>query len=137
MATPSSSTRQPYGLIAAILVSSALVLLALAEVTVGALQFLGGWPLLPDLINLAITAVAFAFGVAAAVDAWLALRPTRRRAPRSYLGTARSLLVLACLLGGPFVAVPILPGLVFTWLAYARSCDEGHADGVAANGRHA
>lgn len=106
------------GLAAAILTTLGLAYFAFAEFT-GA-DF-AGWPFLDSrLVGLVLGIVALACAVAASVDCWLSLRGSRRRPARSYLWGAGVLLILASLAAGPLIALPLLPGLVLTWLAYAR-----------------
>lgn len=106
------------GLAAAILTTLGLAYFAFAE-------FMGAefaaWPLLDSsLAGLLLGIVAFACAVAATVDTWLALSGSRRRPARSYLLGAGLMLIAACFAAGPLLAVPLLPGLVLTWLAHAQ-----------------
>jgi hypothetical protein len=103
-------------LAAAILVTLGLAFFAL-------LEFAGvahtSWPL-PHVAGLVLGIVTLACTLVAAVDCWLALSGSRRRSARSYLLSGSVLLIVACLAAGPLLAVPLLPGLVLTWLAYSR-----------------
>jgi len=106
------------GLAAAILTTLGLAYLALVELTGAGLA---AWPYLDGtLVGMLLGIVAIACAVAATVDCWLSLNGTRRRHSRSYLRGACALLVVACLVGGPLLAMPLVPGLVLTWLAAAQ-----------------
>ncbi len=104
------------GLAAAILATLGLAFFAF-------LEFAGvahsSWPL-PHVAGLLLGIVTLACTLVATVDCWLALSEARRRSARSYLLSGGVLLIVACLAAGPLLAVPLLPGLVLTWLAYAR-----------------
>ncbi len=106
------------GLAAAVLTTLGLAYLGLVEFT-GA--ELAGWPYLDvTFVGMLLGIVALACTVAATVDCWLSLSGTRRRPARSYLRGAGVLLIVACLAGGPLLAIPLAPGLVLTWLAVAH-----------------
>jgi hypothetical protein len=106
------------GLAAAILTTVGVAYFTLAEFAGAGLS---GWGFTnAALAGMVLGIVAFACVAVATLDTWLALSSSRRRPARSYLRGAGVLLAVACLAAGPLLAVPLLPGLVLTWLAYAQ-----------------
>lgn len=106
------------GLAAAIVATLGLAYFGLVEFTAVGVS---GWLFFdPGLAGPLLSIVALACAVAATVDSWLALSGARRRPPRSYLRAGGILLIVACVAAGPLLAIPLLPGLALTWLAYAQ-----------------
>lgn len=106
------------GLVAAIVVTLGLVYLVLGAFTGAEVAV---WPWLDAGLLVSLFGIVALVCVAAAtVECWLSRGSARRREPRSYLQSAGLLLIVACLAAGPLLAIPLLPGLVLTWVAYLR-----------------